>query len=91
MRAQDVLGFWFDLGRTAWFRKDPALDEQIRERFLPVYEAAAAGMLESWLEEPRGALAYVVLLDQFPRAPLPRTRGRSPPPGASSTQVGTTA
>src|SRR5262249_29385036 len=35
-------------------------------RFLATYEAAAAGRL-AWDETPEGALALVIVLDQFPR------------------------
>src|SRR4051812_90082 len=72
---ENVLAFWFgapdspELGRARneWFRKDPAFDAQIRERFLQTFEAAAAGALDAWAQTPYGALALVVGLDQFPR------------------------
>ena len=60
MRAEDVLDFWFGLPRAAWFGKDPALDAEIRGRFLAAYEAAAAGPADD-LQDARGALARVVL------------------------------
>lgn len=55
-RIDAVLGFWFGepaeraLGRAraAWFRKDPAFDDAIRERFGPLVEAALAGGLADW-------------------------------------------
>ncbi len=43
------------------------LDETITHRFGDVYERAALGELDDWAEEPNGALALVILLDQFPR------------------------
>ncbi|HET6468179.1 MAG TPA: DUF924 family protein [Geminicoccaceae bacterium] len=65
---RDVLDFWFGERASAlWFEKDPAFDAEIRERFLALVEAAAAGAHDDWLETPEGALALVVLLDQFPR------------------------
>jgi len=36
-------------------------------RFAPVLEAARAGRLRHWLAAPRGRLALIVVLDQFPR------------------------
>jgi uncharacterized protein (DUF924 family) len=63
----DVLTFWFEAGPDRWFTKDPALDEAMRERFLALYEQAAAGELAAWEEVPKSALALVILLDQFPR------------------------
>jgi uncharacterized protein (DUF924 family) len=68
---KDVLHFWF--GATpgvrlkAWFVKDPAFDEEIRKRFLPLYESATAGALAGWTGSARSALALIVLTDQFPR------------------------
>lgn len=65
--AAAVLDFWRDAGPTRWFRKDDAFDAEFRERFLATHEAAAAGRLDRWRETPDGALALLVLLDQFPR------------------------
>lgn len=75
MKADDVLDFWFGREgepgyggfREEWFRKDPAFDREVRDRFESLYEAAAAGDLESWREDARSCLALVILLDQFPR------------------------
>src|SRR5687767_5027385 len=67
MTAQEVLDFWFGADRKAWFEKNPAFDAEIRGRFLPLYERAAAGELQAWREDPAGCLALVILLDQFPR------------------------
>jgi uncharacterized protein (DUF924 family) len=62
-----VLAFWRAVGPDKWFEKDAALDAEIRARFLPTYEAAAAGDLARWATTPEGALALIVVLDQFPR------------------------
>lgn len=68
-RAQAVLDFWFrgDEPRTAWFRKDPSFDAEIRQRFLALWNDADAGRLEPWRVAPDSALAYVIVCDQFPR------------------------
>jgi uncharacterized protein (DUF924 family) len=63
----DVLGFWRAAGPQKWFRKDEAFDTEFRERFLAAHEAAAAGSLREWMAQADGALALVLLLDQFPR------------------------
>ena len=73
--ADEVLAFWFGREdepgygefREAWFRKDPEFDQQVQERFGPLYERAAAGELDGWREEARSCLALVICLDQFPR------------------------
>jgi len=63
----DVLDFWFKQDRKAWFEKNPAFDEQIRTRFLPLFERAIQQDLAAWQDEPASCLALVILLDQFPR------------------------
>lgn len=63
----DVVRFWRDAGPQRWFRGDARFDTEFRERFLATHEAAAAGALRSWLATAEGALALVLLLDQFPR------------------------
>ena len=68
--AQAVLDVWFgdrDVARDEWFRKDPAFDASIRARFGAVLRAALAGELHDWPATPRGALAHIVVLDQFTR------------------------
>lgn len=63
----DVLAFWRDAGPSRWFRKDTAFDEQFRLRFLAAHESAARGELDAWACDAQGALALLILLDQFPR------------------------
>jgi uncharacterized protein (DUF924 family) len=62
-----VLAFWRQAGPDKWFNKNDAFDTEIRSRFLPTYEAAAAGQLGAWEATPEGALALLLVLDQFPR------------------------
>lgn len=72
----DVLDYWFGPGDPddpalarydRWFGGGPALDAEIRERFLPAIEAAALCRLEDWKGTARGRLAWTILLDQFTR------------------------
>jgi uncharacterized protein (DUF924 family) len=65
--AHDVVAFWRDAGPKAWFEKNEDFDAEIRARFLQVHEAAAAGQLRGWETSAEGALALLILLDQFPR------------------------
>lgn len=69
--AAAVLQFWFGTPRgrrrRRWFEKDAAFDAEIRNRFLPLYEALAAGGAAEWLAEAESCLARIVVLDQFPR------------------------
>jgi uncharacterized protein (DUF924 family) len=64
---ESVLAFWREAGHEKWFAKDTAFDEEIRQRFLETYEAAAAEKLSGWERTAEGALALTVVLDQFPR------------------------
>lgn len=65
--ASAVIDFWREAGPARWFAKDPAFDRRFRERFLSLHVAAAGGELAGWLATPNGALALLLLLDQFPR------------------------
>lgn len=65
--AAAVVDFWRESGPRRWFRKDPAFDAEFRGRFLAVHEHAAAGELDDWAKSWEGALALLILLDQFPR------------------------
>jgi uncharacterized protein (DUF924 family) len=74
-RLQALLDFWFlpaghpDHGasREAWFKKDPAFDEEIRSRFGEDLKIAVTGGYDHLTSTPLSALAVVVLLDQFSR------------------------
>lgn len=64
----DVLHFWYsDAARAKWFVKDEAFDAEIRRRFAVLYEHVRDGAHADWKDSPRGLLALVIVLDQFPR------------------------
>jgi len=67
LKPADIIGFWRDAGPERWFNKDTAFDAEIRERFLAAHEAAAGGQSSAWEATAEGALALLILLDQFPR------------------------
>jgi uncharacterized protein (DUF924 family) len=68
---QKILDFWFGppphAPRDVWFRKDASFDATIGARFGVVVDAALGGGYREWAGTPRGALARVLLLDQFTR------------------------
>lgn len=66
-RILDVLEFWNGAGENRWFKKDAAFDQEISSRFAGLYGYATGGELEFWQNDPCGALALVLVLDQFPR------------------------
>lgn len=64
----DVIAFWFDhVGRDRWFAPDHGLDEEIGERFEPLWGALKGEAAARFAVAPRRALAAVLLFDQFPR------------------------
>ncbi|MBK5928065.1 DUF924 family protein [Rhodobaculum claviforme] len=66
--AHDILAFWIDeVGPEGWYSADPDIDAAIRDRWEDLWKRARCGLLEHWLASPRGALAYIILTDQFPR------------------------
>jgi len=64
---EEILSFWREAGRERWYRRDAAFDAVVRSRFLGLWQKAAAGELSSWEASDEGALALVIVLDQFPR------------------------
>jgi uncharacterized protein (DUF924 family) len=62
-----ILAFWRDAGPRRWYTPDEAFDAEVRRRFLGLWQRAAAGELSSWETSDDGALALVIVLDQFPR------------------------
>jgi uncharacterized protein (DUF924 family) len=71
MSPEDVLTFWFADGparfRDAWFDATPEFDADCAARFGDALRDARSGAFDHWAEEPRGALALVILLDQLSR------------------------
>ena len=66
--VSDILAFWFeDSLPEQWYRKDPAFDDAIRDRFEDTIVAALAGRLDKWADDADGCLALIILLDQFTR------------------------
>jgi uncharacterized protein (DUF924 family) len=72
---RDILDFWFlplgDPGhgkaRELWWTSTPELDAEITAHFGDTLAQAAAGALDGWANSPDGALALIVLCDQFSR------------------------
>jgi uncharacterized protein (DUF924 family) len=65
---REVLDFWFkETDPKLWFAKDAAFDARVRARFEETWRAARDGKLEDWKAHVDGALALVIVLDQFPR------------------------
>lgn len=64
----EILTFWFqELDPRDWWAKSDATDDQIRERFLELWEEQKSKTADDFLTAPETALAAVILFDQFPR------------------------
>jgi uncharacterized protein (DUF924 family) len=63
----EIIAYWRALGPDRWFKRDDTVDADIRARFLPFYEAAAAGRLGAWEDTADGVFVLLLALDQFPR------------------------
>ncbi len=74
---QDLINFMFlrdEAGNldamacfSLWFGKSQDTDNEIRKKYGDLVSSAIAGKLDYWMESPRGCLALMILLDQFPR------------------------
>jgi uncharacterized protein (DUF924 family) len=75
LSVRDILDFWLlplddpDYGkkREMWWKSTPELDAEITAKFGALLPRAAAGELDFWANSPDGALALIVLCDQFSR------------------------
>lgn len=73
--TRGVLDFWFgapdsaELGadRAIWFQSDPKFDQEVRDRFGEAHQLAEEGRLDDLMQTPKGALALIIILDQFSR------------------------
>ncbi|MFH5775648.1 DUF924 family protein [Paracoccus sp. NGMCC 1.201697] len=63
----EITRFWLDeVGEKGWYARDDALDQSIRDRFMATW-AQADELARQWAQTPQGALAALILTDQFPR------------------------
>lgn len=72
MTARDVLDFWFgedanEFQNDRWFRGGESVDAIMAAQFTSTLNIALTGLLDSWATTPEGALALVIVLDQFSR------------------------
>lgn len=75
LQAREILDFWFGApgsatfgrGRKIWFNGGAAFDDLLRTRYGALHDAACDGACDHWAGTPLGALALIVVLDQFSR------------------------
>jgi uncharacterized protein (DUF924 family) len=64
----DVVHFWFEeLRPEAWFARDETVDATIRKRFGALHASLTEKVPAAVTATPLGALAAVIVLDQFSR------------------------
>ena len=76
-KIEDILKFWF--GRVEetivpsenrakiWFGESPETDAEIKAQFSDDLKCASQGKYDAWIDNPRGELALIILLDQYSR------------------------
>lgn len=73
---RDILDFWFlpldhpehgKLREGVWWKAPPEVDAEIGRRFGAALDRAICGAFDHWRRSPDGALALIILCDQFPR------------------------
>jgi len=66
-QASELLDYWFsEPVNRHWFKSTPAIDRDIAQRYMKLWQQAAEGELDHWLQSPRTCLALILLFDQLP-------------------------
>ena len=74
---KNIISFWLGASATSpndalarksfWYDGGEQVDQEIRVRFAAILERALSFELDDWVDSPAGALALILLLDQFTR------------------------
>jgi uncharacterized protein (DUF924 family) len=67
MTPDTVIDFWLAAGESRWFTRSAVFDGELSVRFKDALAKARDGAFDHWAETPKGALALIILLDQFSR------------------------
>lgn len=66
--VDDILQFWFDnVGPDRWFGSGADIDDEICERFEPLWHSLRGEKAIFFVTSPEAALAAIILFDQFSR------------------------
>lgn len=66
-KVEEIIDFWFKPDHVPWFGGGEAVNNEIRDKYGDLVEAAFEGKLDSWKKEPRASLALILICDQFCR------------------------
>lgn len=65
--VSSILSFWFsDAVSPLWFKPSNEFDAELTEKYEHLWQQAANGDYDHWQESTDGAIALVLILDQFP-------------------------
>ena len=65
--CHEIIDYWFsDKSKKYWFSSTPDVDKEIKTLFEDVWLKASKGDYNNWQSSPEGALALIIVLDQFP-------------------------
>ncbi len=76
VKAEQILRYWFgaldnQLSKPSqsslWYQSTAVIDQEITLQFQHLHSQAVEQPFDHWLDNARGSLAYVILLDQLPR------------------------
>lgn len=68
LNPEAVLDYWInEVGPSGWYEGGEALDAEVRDKFEAAWHEARKSGFKTWMTDPRGTLALIILLDQFPR------------------------
>lgn len=63
----DIVNLWYSPQlQPHWFASTPQIDTMLRDNYAALWQDALQGKLDAWMDSPQGALALVIILDQFP-------------------------
>lgn len=67
-KIRDIIEFWMiEAGPSRWYDVNVDFDLELRDRFEATWRKAWQGGYGDWMRSAEGALALILLCDQFPR------------------------
>ena len=65
--SKQLLSDWFSKPLSDhWFNSTTTIDQQLKEKYETLWQAAVSNQLKDWLQTADGTLALIILLDQLP-------------------------
>jgi uncharacterized protein (DUF924 family) len=65
---KDIIKFWFeDIKPEQWFKKDEQFDRELTIKFSEIHEDIISDKKNVWMNDAKGSLALILVLDHFSR------------------------